>query len=406
MQNSTVDADVLVEAYSAPMQPVFQIPLRRMKKPELLDVCERHGISITKSAKVKAQATVAVLLIRLRGNPLISSHDHYLEQNHESANERRARESAESDAMIYDPRSPHGRLVPTQIVITKPGGNVADWVHAKFGEYQQHHFYGFGAGAETAPASKAPHANTQAAGQLRLAEQSSKAIKILKKHIRKWLNLPPNENYQICVLFAKTNKGQTLKGIVGYTLKEHGEDSFRYYAHNYTPKFLHECYSEHKAMSSAAREHGKTLYKPKLMNQITNFYYNNLLNPLQLSMEVMLVLMLEDGYNFHWSWAAAPHTGAYDGGKANAIFAINNRPTRKAFDHHKAFALVFGREYALNQQEWHHKPIEVHDVLTPGIKNAYTKKLYEDPVPDDLLDYFKHLADTCKISCPLGPNSV
>jgi hypothetical protein len=62
------------------------------------------------------------------------SHGHYLEENQESAKDRRARESAESDAMIFNPRSPHGRLVPTQIVITKPGGNVADWAHAKFAE--------------------------------------------------------------------------------------------------------------------------------------------------------------------------------------------------------------------------------------------------------------------------------
>lgn len=155
-----------------------------------------------------------------------------------------------------------------------------------------------------------------------MAEQSTKARQILKKHIRKELNLPPNENYSICVLFAKTNKGQTLKGIVGYTLKEHSEPNWTYYCHNYSPKFLQECHAEHIAMSSAARENGKVIYKPKFMNQVTAFYYDNLLNPLQLSLEVMLILMLEDGYNFHWSWVAAPHTGFYDGGKANAVFAI------------------------------------------------------------------------------------
>ena len=41
--------DILEEAYNAPMQPVFDIPLRKMKKDELKGVCERHGISTTKA---------------------------------------------------------------------------------------------------------------------------------------------------------------------------------------------------------------------------------------------------------------------------------------------------------------------------------------------------------------------
>ena len=199
---------------------MFEVPLRKMKQDELKGVCERHGISITKSANGRGVALVSVLLERLHGNALVAAHDRYLEDNHESANDRRAREKAESDAMIFDPLSPHGRLCPTQIVITKPGGNIAPWVHDKFGEYQQHHFFGFGAARETAPASKAPHRHVQGAGQIRLAEQSSKACKILKKHIRTWMKLPPNENYQICILFAKINKGQTFKGTIGYTLKQ------------------------------------------------------------------------------------------------------------------------------------------------------------------------------------------
>lgn len=218
--------------------------------------------------------------------------------------------------------------------------------------------------------------HVQAAGEIRLAEQSTKARQILKKHIRKELNLPPNENYSICVLFAKTNKGQTLKGIVGYTLKEHSEPNWTYYCHNYSPKFLQECHAEHIAMSSAARENGKVIYKPKFMNQVTAFYYDNLLNPLQLSLEVMLILMLEDGYNFHWSWVAAPHTGFYDGGKANAVFAINNRPTRKAFCIEKAFAIVFGREFHLDHTMHEDRPvIKCDDVLTPGWNNAYTRNI-------------------------------
>ena len=116
-----------------------------------------------------------------------------IQANTETANERRAREKAESNAMIFNPQSLHGRLVPTQVIITKPGGNIAERVHHAFGAYQQRYFNGFGAATETAPASKAPHLHVQPAGEIRLAEKSTMARKILQKHIRKELLLPPNE---------------------------------------------------------------------------------------------------------------------------------------------------------------------------------------------------------------------
>jgi hypothetical protein len=164
-----------------PLEPVFEKPLCKMQKHELKTVCERHGITISKSAaRSKSDATKAVLLERLRGNRLIALHDADLEANMETANERRAREKGESDAMIFNPDAPHGRLLPTQIVITIPDGNIAVAEHHAFGAYQQRYFNGFGAAIETAPASQAPHMHVQAAGEIRLAEQSTKARQILK----------------------------------------------------------------------------------------------------------------------------------------------------------------------------------------------------------------------------------
>jgi hypothetical protein len=47
---------------------------------------------------------------------------------------------------------------------------------------QQHHFYGFGAAAKTAPATRAPHLHVQATGVMQLAEQNTKARQILPKY--------------------------------------------------------------------------------------------------------------------------------------------------------------------------------------------------------------------------------
>lgn len=133
-------------------------------------------------------------------------HNADLQANVETDNQQRARENAESDAMMFNPDTPQGRLITTQIInITKHGGNLAVRMHHAFGAYQQRYFNGFGTAAETAPASTATHLYEQAA--------------------------------------------------------------------NYSPKFLQECHAEHIAMYSASRKHGKVIYKPKFMNQVTAFYY-------------------------------------------------------------------------------------------------------------------------------------
>ena len=178
-----------------PLEPVFEIPLHMMQKVQLnscLWTARHHCWQICKqlrwchkthpSSNVCGEISIALHNADLQA----------IQVNTETANERRARERAQADAMILNPDALHDRLVPTQIVITKPGGNVPNRVHDAFGAYQQRYFNGFDAARETAPASTSPHLHVQAVGEIRLAEKSTKALKIHNKHIRKELHLPPN----------------------------------------------------------------------------------------------------------------------------------------------------------------------------------------------------------------------
>tara|TARA_B100000780_G_C21082871_1_gene436158 strand:- start:466 stop:1470 length:1005 start_codon:yes stop_codon:yes gene_type:complete len=110
-----------------------------------------------------------------------------------------------------------------------------------------------------------------------------------------------------------------------------------------TPKYLQTCYNKYLAASSCAREHGKTLYKPKLMITIASFAANNGLIALQLPLEILIKLMLDDAYTLHWGFGICPRTGNYDSKICNALWAINNRPTNRAYCIDTALQIIFGK---------------------------------------------------------------
>ena len=327
------------------------VPLSTLKIHPLRNLCTALGINNKKAANPNAHAVKAELLRRLRCDDALREHDDRLSAAVESANDTRARVRRENDDRLFDKTGNTGREAEVNITITRTQNLDVDLAvyHAYVDLMAQFCRSGI-ASRETAP-NGGNHVHIQSHVIIHVEAITAKSIAVVKAYLRQQLNIPSGAHYNVSAVFIKSPRNgfpkgnQTHEMNVGYCLKENATDRFVSHALGYSPDFLKKCHIAYQSRSGAALVPGKVIYKKKLVELALQFASDNKINKLHLPMEIIVFLLLCDGYVFHRSWCATGNTDPYHSDQVNAVLAINGRPSYKAFDHRLAWAVVFGADF-------------------------------------------------------------
>jgi hypothetical protein len=335
---------------AADAEPRHDALISGMGKSDLMSMCSLYNVSTGHDSHPTRDAPMAVLKARLFNVPGCSARDAEIKANAIAARRALTQAAAEARAEaarkeIWDPDE--GAVTTVQGCLSRGKGlNIERFMYMLAIAWLELNCVWFVLAEETAPMSREPHLHLQFVCGIRMKNLSKKALDLLGTLFKVACEVPKKMKYVAQFTFLNRTGGanQTKSRVIGYVLKEHREPGWRCHAYNLTAAFLKSCLTAYRAASSCTRN-GLILPKSRFLQEVFRFYENRNLAPLQLPVELLVVLMANVGYTLHWDWCACPRTGVIISAIANAVFAFNNRVRNHRYNREHLWEVVFGRSW-------------------------------------------------------------
>ena len=136
---------------------------------------------------------------------------------------------------------------------------------------------------------------------------ADECIKLITDHIKVWLDIWSNENYQVKVVRMMRQKGHALFYMLGYCMKDRGQTHFHYVVLNLTREMIRAGISAYNSVTTAAssiNNKNTALSRKTWFHSVMKFVSTKLkgLNPTPCPMRVETWMLREANAEVHTDW--------------------------------------------------------------------------------------------------------